>query len=208
MEAFSADATAVDIAALDLSASQSEASSDAVSAAADDVESEWSTDDVDIHRHHLSQQRVRAPRLSEVQFVALRAEGDAKGYGRMYAAMGGGREGLEACAAGEHWVTQRGCPLPLVHRSAGLPELGSYVLHLPVMVNNPRCDAMDVQSHGRVGSAAFACGFSVCLAIINKPLPRGWFLTHLTWRPGSRRFVREQRHRHAAQQLHPAAAKR
>jgi hypothetical protein len=103
MEAFSADAAAVEMAALGLSASQSGTSSDAMSTAADDVESEWSTDDVDIRRHHLSQQRVRAPRLSDVQMATLRAEGDAKGYGRMYAAMGGGREGLEACAAGELW---------------------------------------------------------------------------------------------------------
>ena len=91
----------MDLAALQLSRRESSGSSEATSFADNDVESEWSTDDADIQRAHATQQRARAPRLSEAQLTELLAEGDAKGYGRMYAAMGGGREGLEACAAGD-----------------------------------------------------------------------------------------------------------
>ena len=97
LDGYSADAAAVGLAALEISPSES---SDAASFAGGDVDAEWSTDDGDIQRAHAAQQRMRAPRLSDAQLDALQLEGDAKGYGRMYAAMGGGREGLEACAAG------------------------------------------------------------------------------------------------------------
>ena len=113
LDEFSANAAAVELAALQLSLSGSSGSIDATSFADNDVESEWSTDDADIQRAHAAQQRARAPRLNEAQLTELRAEGDAKGYGRMYAAMGGGREGLEACAAGDALLQPRQpcCPL-------------------------------------------------------------------------------------------------
>lgn len=46
----------------------------------------------------LAAQQEQAQRLSPEE---LQAEAAAKGYGRLYAVFGGGREGLEACAAGE-----------------------------------------------------------------------------------------------------------
>ena len=38
----------------------------------------------------------------------MEAEANQKGYGRAYAAFGGGREGLEACAASECFLLQCG----------------------------------------------------------------------------------------------------
>lgn len=109
LDEYSADASVelatVELAAIHLSPSQSGGTED-TSFAGGEVDSEWSTDDADIDRAHAAQQRARAPRLSEAQLAELRAEGDAKGYGRMYAAMGGGKKGLEACAAGERRCMQ------------------------------------------------------------------------------------------------------
>ncbi len=103
----------MELAALRLSPGESSGSSEGTSFADTDVESEWSTDDADIQRAHAAQQRARPPRLNEAQLTELQAEGDAKGYGRMYAAMGGGREGLEACAAGDTLSPTKPTPLPV-----------------------------------------------------------------------------------------------
>ena len=56
-------------------------------------------------RHAVLQFRPEKSRLREslarlrARLEALRREGEAMGLGTMYAAMGGGREGVEACAA-------------------------------------------------------------------------------------------------------------
>ena len=54
-----------------------------------EVSTEWPSDSAEIDRYYSSEE------LAEWQ-----ADADAKGYGKMYAAMGGGRGGLQACAAG------------------------------------------------------------------------------------------------------------
>jgi hypothetical protein len=52
---------------------------------------------------------VPGGQLSEAQLAALQAEAAEKKLGKMYAAMGGGREGLEACKALEKLIEVRGC---------------------------------------------------------------------------------------------------
>ena len=59
-------------------------------------------DDVDdwSHSDDVLNSGEQAASLGESKLAALQTEADAHGYGKMYAAMGGGRDGLEACAAG------------------------------------------------------------------------------------------------------------
>ena len=60
---------------------------------------------------------VVAPQQSPAELQALEAEAASKGYGKMYAAFGGGREGLEACAASE-------LPCSLPHCMHACPACG------------------------------------------------------------------------------------
>ena len=78
-------------------------SSSSISESAERLEGDgtgWSHDDREIGEHH---QSFLVP-LLPAELATLQAEADANGYGKMYVAMGGGRDGLEACAAGEHRV--------------------------------------------------------------------------------------------------------
>lgn len=69
----------------------------ASSAAAPDADADWSYDSAEISEFH----QDGADRRLSASVEALQEEAEAGGYGKMYAAMGGGRDGLEACAAGE-----------------------------------------------------------------------------------------------------------
>ena len=65
---------------------------------------------------HAGQPEDKAVKEEEARrMVALEKEAREQGYGKLYAAFGGGREGLEACAAGEASMLGAGGGLRAVH---------------------------------------------------------------------------------------------
>ena len=70
-----------------------------------------------------------AVRPTDAAIVQMDAEAASKGFGKAYAAFGGGREGLEACAASEHFVLTchliiASIDVQLVISTEGVPTFG------------------------------------------------------------------------------------
>ena len=84
---------------------------------ADEAEEPWieETPQAAVQLQHNSKQTSK-------QMAALEAEADQKGYGKLYAAFGGGTDGLEACAAGRRCLPAL---LPPAQASAKLNILTS-----------------------------------------------------------------------------------
>jgi len=66
-------------------------------------------------------EELRQQQAAQPSALELQAEADAKGYGRLYAVFGGGREGLEACAASAFTLCFKAhflCVLPCLEAAA------------------------------------------------------------------------------------------
>lgn len=126
--------------------------------------------------------------------AAHKAEAGAKGYGKLYGAFGGGREGLEACAAGEP-------------RLAG-PQCASTTECYPII---DTLTFLVTALASYLAPCMLFCS-STCFGLAR------WLCVHWCWiRPGvsfevcacsvcSGCAVRGGRDRHASLQLHPPAA--
>lgn len=88
--------------------------------------------------------------------AAHKAEAAAKGYGKLYGAFGGGREGLEACAAGEPWLAGPQCASItecfniISWLTSSVTALASYLAPCMLSCSSTRC-----------GLLSFACALAV-----------------------------------------------